>query len=140
MPHDRTRPRPRSVAVFEVLFLCSQVVTTANAVSLWNQVSSALPADSAAAGGAQLLLTLFGSVLLSIMLCQFVARRGSLSAMWTLVALFAFSTVAQFSLPTRFLEILGVGEASMFVAWGLNALALAMLFTREAQDWLQESC
>jgi hypothetical protein len=138
--HPERGPRPPAVAAFEYLFLGSLLVTTANAVALWHRLSSALGTQGAALGGVQLMMTLFGGVLMSLMLCFFVSRRGSLSAMWTLVTFFGFSTLAQFSLPTDYLAILGVGEASMFVAWGLNALALMMLFTADAQKWLKESC
>lgn len=141
--HRDRGTRPASIVAFEWLFLASVVIANGNVALFFSGLWNTFPREGYGPEWGGLVIpaaSLFGGAILSVMLCLFVSRRGSLAAKWALVGMFVLTTLVQINVPRALLELVGFGVPAFFVAWGLNGLALAMLFERDARAWLDAAC
>lgn len=124
--------RPRSVILFERLFLFSILIGFVQAAVGWDQLVDR--AQREGEGGGTVLLLLGLTFFTMAALALLVSRGRMVSAKWALVILCAIG------LPLFFLSL----EGGRLVGWvplalvqaALQVASLGFLFARDARDWL----
>ena len=130
--------RPRSIVLYERVFLAMMVAGIVAAVVGWDRQLAALerqPGVAAMATGV-LAFTLAVSTLVYVLLWYFIARRASVVAKWIYVVLVVLSA------GNLLREMLANGMRTDIVA-AMNVIGLvlmltsaALLFRRDAREWL----
>ena len=124
--------RPRSVILFERLFLFSILIGFVQAAAGWDQLVERAPAEGEGGGAVLLLLglTFFTMGALALL----VSRGRMASAKWALVILCAIG------LPLFFVSLAGgrlVGWVPLaLVQAALQVVSLGFLFAGDARRWL----
>ena len=128
--------RPKSIAMFERVFLASLVIALINSVLSWDDMTAALAREPAAAGfgNGLLVASIALSLLVPLVLWYFIARRASRIAKWILVIL----TVANFAV---FVDQIGTNPGGVTMMLGTAVLVLQIyavwhLFKADAVAWL----
>ena len=132
--------RPKSIVLFERVYLLSIVVSIVAIALGWNQVSAMAAAQSGLPAGAQqgvLIGAVVFAFLVPLLLLYFIARRASNVAKWIFVALTAYSLLSS-------LLALARPEAAKDLLFVLNAIAVVLtlycawlLFRPDAKAWLE---
>ena len=131
--------RPRSIILFERLYLGSFVLGVVNAIQLWNARLASLRAQGVADSWPLAAMTLLGWVI-SLALLYLVARKGSSVAKWIIVVLAAWGV---FLIANSVLAMSqgGTGRSSLLIGIAQNllyAVAASMLFKPDARMWFGE--
>lgn len=122
--------RPASIVRFEWLYLTSIALAAINSAILLSPAAGyAQPGEASGLIG-----FVATSLAISLLLWFFVARRGSNTAKWLMIALFLFGLTG---LPA----ILAAGPPDLpamltVVTWALQAAAIWMLFRPDSAEWL----
>lgn len=132
--------RPKSIDVFEKVYLGAIAVGLINTVVSWSQLDAMLAADprikAAGLGSGTLMVGVVLGLLIPLLLWYFIARRASNVAKWiyvvlTAVGLFGFlSSLANPLVPKGLLTALGL------LSVGLQVYAAWLLFRPDAAAWL----
>ena len=131
--------RPKSIELFEKVFLGAFAIGLVNTVMSWSQVD-ALLADprmrAAGVGSGTLMFVVVVGILIPLLLWYFIARRASNVAKWIYVVLAALglfgflSSLANPLAPKGLVTVLGL------VTVGLQVYAAWLLFRPDAAAWL----
>jgi hypothetical protein len=126
--------RPRSIVMFERLFLASLVVSAVSSVLVYNTFV-ADPAMQELGFGTPFLVGAFAfSFGLYLLLWFLIARKASNIAKWILVVFLALGVVSYAaSLTIEFTP--GAGEVLGLLAYVLEVAAVVFLFRTDAADW-----
>ncbi|MBR0552124.1 hypothetical protein [Stakelama marina] len=132
--------RPKSIVRFEIFYLLSIAVGLISTAINWNtgleKVQQSSPEAAAfypamVAGGAAI------SILISLLLWYFTARRASNVARWILTVFFGLSILSLlYTLSTGQFPggLAGIVAVTSYI---LNALAVVMLFQPDANAWFK---
>ena len=134
--------RPRSIVLFEQLFLASLVVSLIGLALGFNAVASQWSSDAnvraIGLGGGFLLATAAVSYLIYLLLWFLIARRGSNVAKWFLIAFVAIGVVSTFAtLAANSHYVLTLVNALGLVCYALEVASLVFLFKPDANAWLK---
>lgn len=134
--------RPKSIIVFEWLYLGSAVLSLA--MSPWTipQAQELLRANPASAqfedfAQTMTIVSLLVGVALSLVLWYFIARRASNVAKWIFVAITLLGTLSAINLyvnPAAGMARPGLSTVPMYV---LHLAAMYCLFRQDAVAWLE---
>lgn len=131
--------RPKSIELFEKVYLGAIAVGLINTFLSWSQVNAMLDdprMQAAGVGSGTLVFGLVVGILIPLLLWYFIARRASNVAKWiyivlTALGVFAFlSSLANPLVPKGLVTILGAA------AVGLQAYGAWLLFRPDAVAWL----
>ena len=132
--------RPKSIEMFEKVYLGAIAIGLVNTVISWSQVSAILADPRMRAVGMGSGTLVFGVVvgmLIPLLLWYFIARRASNVAKWIYVVLTALglfgylSSLANPLVPKGLITVLGL------VTVGLEVYAAWLLFRPDAAAWLE---
>ena len=132
--------RPRSIELFEKVYLGAIAIGLVNTFLSWSQVNAMLDdprMQAAGMGSGTLLFGLVVGILIPLLLWYFIARRASNVAKWiyivlTALGLFAFlSSLANPLVSKGLVTILGAA------AVGLQVYGAWLLFRPDAVAWLE---
>ena len=132
--------RPKSIELFEKVYLGAIVIGLVNTVVSWSQVSAMLDDPRMKAAGMGTGTLMFGvvvGILIPVLLWYFIARRASNVAKWiylvlTALGLFGFlSSLANPLAPKGLVTVLGLA------AVGLQVYGAWLLFRPDAMAWLE---
>ena len=132
--------RPKSIELFEKVYLGAIAVGLVNTFLSWSQVSAMLndPRMKAVGmGSGTLMFGLVVGILIPLLLWYFIARRASNVAKWIYVALTALglfgflSSLANPLVPKGLVTVLGL------TAVGLQVYGAWLLFRPDAMAWLE---
>lgn len=131
--------RPKSITMFDRLYLGSLALGLINYVFSYNWMMSELEADPslAAFGGAGLVFILITAVIsyaLSLLLWFLIARKASPIAKWILVVLTAVGLI---SLPLSLMDMPIVPMIFTLVITGVQLGAIYFLFRPDARAWFE---
>ena len=133
--------RPRSIRLFELLFLGALLLTLVGTVLVWpSLLEQAAVQAQAARLGSGALATIAGVsvafvVLVELLLWFFIARRASVIAKWLLVLFTAYnvySLVGTVQAGAEWSTVAGILSA---VALLMQVIAVLLLFTPDARAW-----
>ncbi|SOB87361.1 hypothetical protein SAMN06297144_2491 [Sphingomonas guangdongensis] len=131
--------RPRSIVLFERLYLGAWALGLINTGLNWSQTMRQFSAGGAVAVSPVLLYasTAIG-LLIPLVLWFFITRRASLVAKWVLVVLFAIGlgSIALATLDGRLPS--GLAGIVAVTATVLQAVAIGCLFQPDAREWFGE--
>ncbi|MGB3378193.1 hypothetical protein [Allopontixanthobacter sediminis] len=132
--------RPKSIILFERLYLASIAVTAINTWLTYDRTLGQMERDPTLGalgwGAGMFMAVLAVSLLVSLLLYYLVAYRANVIAKWVLVAFTAFGLLG---VPGAFATLAGAELVTVLL---LNLLALAavvMLFRPDARDWFADS-
>jgi hypothetical protein len=133
--------RPRSIVIFDWLFLASLVLSVVNTVVSYSAIVELFATDptlraSGVPGGAAYVGSHGFSIVVSLILWFFISRRASNVAKWILTALTAIgvlSMVRSWQQP----ELLGGVLLGAVVLAVLQCVAVYFLFRKDAAAWLE---
>ena len=125
--------RPRSIVIFERLYLLALLVAAVAAVANWDRSLSF--AGSVGFGPGLVILTQLIGLGLMTLLIFLISRRRSVTAKWLLTILFLFGLI----FVGRDLPMLlrgGLSGVLPTLQILLQGAAIALLFTRASRAWL----
>lgn len=127
--------RPKSILLFEKLLLGSTALVVLNLLLHYGRLRDDAIADGTSPAGPFLGIVL--AVAVNLLLWFFIARRASTFTKWVMVVLMVLALIGFAADYPAALEI-----GFVYVLWsainlGLQAAALAMLFRRDAAEWLR---
>jgi hypothetical protein len=137
--------RPISIVWFERCYLGCVVVGVINTIVSWNATLAKIAETPATAqfGPSFMPDMMIGvgvlSVLISLLLWSFTARKGSVVTKWIITVLFVLGilgllmSIVQGTLPQGLPAILAI------VAWVLDAIAVFQLFRPDTKVWFGEA-
>ena len=132
--------RPRSIQLFEKVYLGGMVLSLVIAAIDWNKVAATIDtpeAKSLGLGPGFLIGTLLFNVIASLVLWYFIARRASNAAKWIYIA---FSAIGVFFIISSFTDPLvakGLMLAGNVIALLLQLYTVWLLFRPDAVAWLE---
>ena len=127
--------RPKSIRLFERLFLSSQLASIVAIFSHYNIIRSAAVINGKSPTGpiAGIVLT----IIIALPLWFFIVRKGSGFARWVAIAFFALGSLG---VPASIPKALSIGPiylALFLLAFGLSAGSIIMLFRPDAVRWIK---
>ena len=131
--------RPKSIELFDKVYLGSLVLGLVNTAANWSQlVASAEKAGAGAAslGSGLLIGSIVGGLAISLLLWFFIARRASNVAKWIFVVLTAISIFGVLSSLINPLAPKGAAIIGGVVTTALQVFAAWLLFRPDAAAWL----
>ena len=129
--------RPKSIILFERLFLTMIVVGVLNGFLNFTTAKAQLQADPQAAamfGSGFLIGAIILGVIINLLLWFFVARKGSVVAKWIVVVFFGLSLLG---IVTSLPNLVFPTALLSFLALILQGAAVYMLFRPDAVAWLK---
>ncbi len=128
--------RPKSIILFERLYLASLVIMAINFFWSFDTMVAQIQRDPAMGplgwGGGAMIAIFAASMAISLLLWFFVARRGSAIAKWILVI---FAVIGVWSLSNTFTEISSAQLIAPLLVTVLQIAATILLFRADAKPW-----
>jgi hypothetical protein len=127
-PRQGDRMRPKSVKLFEVLFLVSLGIGLVISSLGWENLTQK-------AGAGSVLSVLAGTFLITVVLVLLISRKGSNVARWVLVVMFALGAIPYIpSLAGIFAQnpIIALLAAVQIT---LQVIALCLVFRSDTKPW-----
>lgn len=126
--------RPASIARFEWLSLLALGIGLVMAVVTWDQ--SVAVARSGGMGTGSVLLVMAVSIAVPLLLILLVSRRANVVAKWILIAMF-LGGLAMIFLSPKVKLASGPHFLVQIAQILMQAMAIALLFTKESRRWLR---
>lgn len=131
--------RPKSIVLFDRMFLASLVIGAINAVLTFNDMMDALATNPNTAplgwGSGAVVAIIAVSLLIPLLLWHYIAHRASSLAKWILVVL----TVGGILFAGVDLTRMGsLSEIAVLAVTVLQIAAIVMLFRPDANAWFAE--
>ena len=131
--------RPRSIVLFDGLFLGSLVLGVINTAMSFEANLALIRADPAAAqagfGTGFLLFTTTVGFAIPLLLWYFISRRASNVAKWILIALTGIGVLAIIPALQQLAKLGTLPMAVSLLITALQVIALALLFRDDARAW-----
>lgn len=135
--------RPRSIMIFEWLYLGSAVLSLLLTPWTFAQSEAMFQANPALAqfesfGRIMMIVSMVVGITISLVLWYFIARRASNTAKWIFVAITAYGLLSAINLYVN--PVMGMRPPSMLASAPLYVLHLAAmycLFRKDAVAWLE---
>jgi hypothetical protein len=138
-------PRPASIVTFERCYLGALVVGLVNTMLNWSTAMDAMNADPSVAqlgSGFSTTMLIGGtiiSILISLTLWYFVARRGATVAKWIVVVLYTLGLLTFLWQMLHGGTAIGLTVAITVLQLVLQTIAVVMLFRPDAKAWFGET-
>jgi hypothetical protein len=132
--------RPRSIELFEKVYIAAIAIGLVNLVVSWNQIGGMLESPEAQAAGMGpgfLVGISVVSLIISLLLWYFIARRASNVAKWIYVVLTAIGLFGVLSSLANPLAPKGLAMILSLAATALQVFAAWLLFKPDAKAWLE---
>jgi uncharacterized membrane protein len=129
--------RPRSIILFERVFLGSAILAALNVFLNYGSLREYSLRHGGAAASALLGMTI--ELVIALVFWFLIARRASNGAKWVLIALTAVGIPLSISdiLSGKFNELSLLYVAISVVAFLLNIVAIWLLFRADSKDWFK---
>ena len=132
--------RPQSIELFEKVFLGSIALGLVNTALSWGALTASLQGagnPAATMGPSLMIFSIALSLVISLLLWFFIARRASNVAKWIYVVITAIGVFGVLSSLANPLMPKGLTMIGGFVATGLQVFAAWLLFKPDAVAWLE---
>jgi hypothetical protein len=132
--------RPQSIELFEKVYLGSIALGLVNTALSWGALTATLQNAGNAAvamGPGLMIMSIAISLVISVLLWFFIARRASNIAKWIYVVITAIGVFGVISSLANPLAPKGVTMIGGFVATGLQVFAAWLLFKPDSVAWLE---
>ena len=132
--------RPRSIELFEKVYLGGMVFGLIVAALRWDEMSATFNTPelkSFGAGSGLLIISIAISVIFSLVLWYFIARRASNIGKWIYVVISVFAVFSVISAMVTPSSPKGLLLAGNLITMGLQLNAAWLLFRPDAVAWLE---
>lgn len=132
--------RPQSIELFEKVYLGSIALGLVNTALSWGALTASLQNAGNAAvtmGPGLMVLSIVLSLVISLLLWFFIARRASNVAKWIYVVITAIGVFGVLSSLANPLAPKGLTMIGGMIATGLQVFAAWLLFKPDAVAWLE---
>lgn len=127
-----TKKRPRSVELFEVMYLVSLGIGLILSSLSWGYLTQI-------AGAGFVLFVQAGTLLFVLVLVLLVSRKGSNIARWVLVVMFVLGAIAYIPSAAWMFAINPITAVLAAIQIAFQVIGMWYIFSSDAKPWFQKS-